>query len=228
MKTCEQILAKYPEHGGKKECLWGLKSLTVFSLETLALKGLFLLFLDKREEGFEICKRGLKLNLQSHICTLFSYSIMSYFFFVAWHILGLMHRQDKNYEEAIKSYKNALRIDKDNFQILRDLALLQLQCRQLEGAIDTRRKIILSKPSAPFNWMSIIVTYHLSGNLQQALDIFNIYLELYGNIKDTAENHLFYKISIIQELGLYEETISFMQASFKRQDTRRYYEAMSK
>lgn len=139
-----------------------------------------------------------------------------------------MHRQDKNYEEAIKSYKNALRIDKDNFQILRDLALLQLQCRQLEGAIDTRRKIILSKPSAPFNWMSIIVTYHLSGNLQQALDIFNIYLELYGNIKDTAENHLFYKISIMQELGLYEETISFMQASFKRQDTRRYYEAMSK
>ena len=39
-----------------------------FSLETLALKGLFLLFLDKRDEGFETCKKGLKLSLQSHIC----------------------------------------------------------------------------------------------------------------------------------------------------------------
>ena len=139
-----------------------------------------------------------------------------------------MHRQDKNYEEAIKSYKNALRIDKDNFQILRDLALLQLQCRQLEGAIDTRRKIILSKPSAPFNWMSIIVAYHLSGNLQQALDIFNIYMELFGNIKDTAENHLFYKVSIMLELGQFKEAINFMQTTFERRDTSRYYETISK
>lgn len=38
-------------------------------VETLALKGLFLLFLDKRNEGFDTCKRGLKLSLQSHICT---------------------------------------------------------------------------------------------------------------------------------------------------------------
>lgn len=139
-----------------------------------------------------------------------------------------MHRQDKNYEEAIKSYKSALRIDKDNFQILRDLALLQLQCRQFEGAIDTRRKILLSKPSSPFNWMSMIVAYHLSGNLQQALDIFNIYMELFGNIKDTAENHLFYKVSIMLQLGLYNETINFMKTAFKSQDTRRYYESISK
>ena len=138
-----------------------------------------------------------------------------------------MHRQDKNYEEAVKSYKNALRIDKDNFQILRDLALLQLQCRQMEGAIDTRRKIILSKPSSPFNWISLIVVYHLSGNLQQAIDIFNIYLELFGNIKDTAENHLFYKVSMMLESCLFKEAIDFMQNSFKRQDTRRYYETIS-
>ena len=95
--------------------------------------------------------------------------------YLAWHILGLMHRQDKNYEEAIKCYKSALKIDKDNFQILRDLALLQLQCRQLEGAIETRRKIILNKPSSPFNWMSMVIAYQISGNLQQALEILNIY-----------------------------------------------------
>lgn len=38
----------------------------------------------------------------------------------------MLWRADNNYDEAIKCYKNALRIDKDNLQILRDLALLQV------------------------------------------------------------------------------------------------------
>lgn len=37
----------------------------------------------------------------------------------------LLYRSDRNYDEAIKCYKNALRLEKDNIQILRDLALLQ-------------------------------------------------------------------------------------------------------
>jgi hypothetical protein len=38
----------------------------------------------------------------------------------------LLHRSDNNYTEAIKCYLNALRLDKDNAQILRDLAMLQV------------------------------------------------------------------------------------------------------
>lgn len=40
----------------------------LFFIETLALKGLFTLFLGNRDEGFDICKSGLKLSLQSHVC----------------------------------------------------------------------------------------------------------------------------------------------------------------
>lgn len=40
----------------------------------------------------------------------------------------LLHRSDMNYLEAIKCYLNALRLDKDNVQILRDLAMLQVGC----------------------------------------------------------------------------------------------------
>jgi hypothetical protein len=39
---------------------------------------------------------------------------------------SLLYRQDREYKEAIKCYLNALRIDKENIQILRDLALLQV------------------------------------------------------------------------------------------------------
>ncbi len=44
----------------------------------------------------------------------------------AWSCLRLLYRADNNYKEAIKCYLNALRIDKENIQILRDLAMLQV------------------------------------------------------------------------------------------------------
>ncbi|EPY87256.1 hypothetical protein CB1_000258023 [Camelus ferus] len=50
-----------------------------------------------------------------------------------WHVYGLLQRSDKKYDEAIKCYRNALKLDKDNLQILRDLSLLQIQMRDLEG-----------------------------------------------------------------------------------------------
>ena len=44
---------------------------------------------------------------------------------------SLLYRSDRDYREAIECYLNALRIDKDNTQILRDLA--NLQVREGEG-----------------------------------------------------------------------------------------------
>ena len=45
----------------------------------------------------------------------------------------LLQRSDKKYDEAIKCYRNALKWDNDNIQILRDLSLLQIQMRDLDG-----------------------------------------------------------------------------------------------
>ncbi|KAG4958369.1 hypothetical protein JHK87_035002 [Glycine soja] len=50
-------------------------------------------------------------DLKSHVC---------------WHVYGLLYRSDREYWEAIKCYRNALRIDPDNIEILRDLSLLQV------------------------------------------------------------------------------------------------------
>lgn len=43
------------------------------------------------------------------------------------HCCRLLYRADREYREAVKCYMNALRIDKENVQILRDLALLQVR-----------------------------------------------------------------------------------------------------
>jgi tetratricopeptide (TPR) repeat protein len=82
------------------------------------MKGLILNCMGKHEEAHDCVKRGLRADIRSHVC---------------WHVFGLLARADKKYDEAIKAYRNALRIDKDNMQILRDLSLLQIQMRDLDG-----------------------------------------------------------------------------------------------
>lgn len=66
-------------------------------LETICMKGLVLAHMGRREEGIELVKKGVRLDLTSHIC---------------WHVFGLIQKGEKNYEEALKSYTQALRFDK--------------------------------------------------------------------------------------------------------------------
>lgn len=86
--------------------------------ETLSMKGLILNCMGKKEEAYDYVRKGLRNNLKSHVC---------------WHVYGILQRSDKKYDEAIKCYRNALKWDKDNIQILRDLSHLQIQMRDLEG-----------------------------------------------------------------------------------------------
>ena len=69
----------------------------VFCTETLAMKGLTLNCLGRKEEAYDLVRRGLRNDLKSHVC---------------WHVFGLLQRSDRKYDEAIKCYRNALKWDK--------------------------------------------------------------------------------------------------------------------
>lgn len=72
-------------------------------LETTCMKGLVLTHMGRREEGIDLVKQGMRLDLTSHIC---------------WHVFGLIQKGEKNYEEALKSYTQALKFDRVSFQRL--------------------------------------------------------------------------------------------------------------
>ena len=80
--------------------------------ETQAMKGLILNCLNRKEEAYEMVKLGLRNDVRSHIC---------------WHVYGLLYRSDNKYADSIKCYLNALRIDSENQNILKDLSWLQIQ-----------------------------------------------------------------------------------------------------
>jgi len=168
--------------------------------ETLSMKGLILNCLEKKEEAYDFVKRGLKNDLKSHIC---------------WHVYGLLHRSDKNYEEAIKCYRNALKIDKDNLQILRDLSLLQIQLRNLEGYLETRHHILKIRPQQKPSWVGLAIAYHLQKNYTKALEILGTYentlTENDPNAFDVERSEfLLYKNQILIDNGKYEEALAHL------------------
>jgi len=124
--------------------------------ETQSMKGLILNCLGKKEEAYEFVKKGLKNDLKSHVC---------------WHVYGLVQRSDHKYDEAIKCYRNALKCQPGNLQILKDLSFLQIHMRDLEGYRDTRAELFKQRSTVKVSWIGYAMAYHLLKDYDMALDI---------------------------------------------------------
>ncbi|GKV35750.1 hypothetical protein SLEP1_g43971, partial [Rubroshorea leprosula] len=166
--------------------------------ETLSMKGLTLNCMDRKAEAYDLVRLGLKNDLKSHVC---------------WHVYGLLYRSDREYREAIKCYRNALRIDQDNIEILRDLSLLQAQMRDLAGFVETRQQLLTLKPNHRMNWIGFAVAHHLNSNAAKAVEILEAYE---GTLEDDypPDNErcehaemLLYKISLLEECGFLERAL---------------------
>ncbi|KAF2791614.1 N-alpha-acetyltransferas-like protein 15 [Melanomma pulvis-pyrius CBS 109.77] len=167
--------------------------------DTQAMKALILNSQGLSDEAFALAKIALKNDMKSHVC---------------WHVYGLLWRSVKNYEEAIKAYKFALRIEPDSQNILRDLALLQAQMRDYEGYIDSRNKMLNQRPQLRQNWTALAVAYHLSGNYKSAEHILNTYEDTLKQqpLKTDLEHSeaTLYKNTIIAESGATDRALEHL------------------
>ncbi|XP_068924748.1 N-alpha-acetyltransferase 16, NatA auxiliary subunit isoform X3 [Petaurus breviceps papuanus] len=198
LKFCKMILSnpKFAEHG-----------------ETLAMKGLTLNCLGKKEEAYEFVRKGLRNDVKSHVC---------------WHVYGLLQRSDKKYDEAIKCYRNALKLDKDNLQILRDLSLLQIQMRDLEGyrvvpfvtrrctgKEETRYQLLQLRPTQRASWIGYAIAYHLLKDYDMALKL----LEEFRKTQQIPPNKIDYEYSelilyqnqVMREADLFQESLEHIE-----------------
>jgi peptide alpha-N-acetyltransferase len=172
--------------------------------ETLCMKGLTLSSLDKKEEAYDLVRLGLKKDIRSHVC---------------WHVYGLLYRQDRDYFEAIKCYRQALRIDTENLQILRDLSLLQIHRRDLAGFAETRRKLLQVKPNNRLNWIAYAVSEHLRENYEFAWTCIENYENTFKdeNVTDYEHSETYlYKASIMEEAGKLEEALECLDTNEKQ------------
>ncbi|KAK2681404.1 hypothetical protein RAB80_003197 [Fusarium oxysporum f. sp. vasinfectum] len=173
--------------------------------DTTAMKALILNSQGKTEEAFALGKEALTMDMKSHIC---------------WHVYGLLHRANKNFEEAIKAYKFALRLEPESAQIQRDLAILQIQCRDYQGYIQSRTAMLQARPQMRQSWTALAIAHHLSGNPAEAEKVMNTYEETLKTKPSKFDNEhseaIMYKNSLIAEQGDYERALEHLNTAAKQ------------
>lgn len=153
----------------------------------------------------------------------------------------LLHRSDRDYKKAISCYTNALKHDKDNVQILRDLALLQvercilfvlmpfqIQMRDLSGFLDTRYRLLQLRSGNRNNWIAFAAGHYLNKNYEVAVQVLTAYEGTIEDIpREEAYEHselLMFKSKILEEMERYSDALDFLQRSkvnFRLQNSNR-------
>lgn len=168
--------------------------------ESLAMKGLLLLCQGDSSGGYDFVRKGLRNDLTSPVC---------------WHVFGIMYRMDKNYVEAAKCYVNALKYDKENVQIVRDLAILQSQLGQWAALVDTRNSLLQSKPGLRANWTALAVAYDMKGDKRRALKVLESYEDTLVGFPaphdfEHSEN-LLYHATLLIECEQYDAAYAYLE-----------------
>ncbi|KND87518.1 N-alpha-acetyltransferase 16, NatA auxiliary subunit [Tolypocladium ophioglossoides CBS 100239] len=172
--------------------------------DTMAMKALILNGQGKTDEAFALAKEALTVDMKSHIC---------------WHVYGLLYRANKNFEEAIKAYKFALKLEPESPQIQRDLAILQVQMRDYQGYVQSRTAMLQAQPQLRQSWTALAIAHHLSGSLSEAENVLTTYE---GTLKSTPSRHdlehseaVMYKNSLMAEQGDYQRALDHLNGSAK-------------
>ncbi|KAK4994014.1 hypothetical protein LTR66_005875 [Elasticomyces elasticus] len=172
--------------------------------DTQAMKALILNAQGQGEEAFALAKIALKNAMKSHVC---------------WHVYGLLYRSVKNYEEAIKAYRFALRLDPESVQIQRDLALLQVHMRDYQGFLQSRRAMLTARPGLRQNWTAMAIAHHLAGELAAAENVLNTYEETLKSPPPKSDiehaEAVLYKNTIIAESGDVQRALEHLDAVSK-------------
>jgi tetratricopeptide (TPR) repeat protein len=152
-------------------------------------------------EAFALAKIALNNNMKSHVC---------------WHVYGLLYRSVKNFDESIKAYKFALRLEPESAPIQRDLANLQIQMRDYQGYIQSRKSMLQQKPGFRQNWTALAIAHHLAGNYEDAENVLTTYEDTLKQKPSRADMEhweaVLYKNYIIAESGEIEKALEHLEA----------------
>jgi N-alpha-acetyltransferase 15/16, NatA auxiliary subunit len=173
--------------------------------DTEAMKALIIGTQGQTEAAFALAKTALGHNMKSHVC---------------WHVYGLLYRAEKNFEESIKAYKFALRLEPESVPIQRDLAHLQIQMRDYEGYAQSRQAMLQQKPGIRQNWTALAIAHHLGGNFEQAENVLTTFEETLKTKPSRNDMEhweaVLYKNIIIAESGQVEKALDHLDAVGKR------------
>ncbi len=161
--------------------------------DVIAFKGLSLYSISKKADGIALGKDALRLSsLKSPTC---------------WWVLGTMHRNEREYDDAVRCFLHATKLDPENATMLRDLAHVQLHTHDAHGALVSREKLLISKSTPGINWVGYSIAYALAGSSDLASAVAAQFeSQLDGNRAASPETNelIFFRARLASIMGNYQ------------------------
>ncbi|KAE8542640.1 hypothetical protein D1P53_001421 [Cryptococcus gattii VGV] len=176
LKVADTILKKFPNHG-----------------ETLAIKALTLhsslpdpptaSSVPKREEAEVMARLAVKKDITSHI---------------TWHVLGILAKNRKDWDEASRAFAMARRQDPDNIPLIRDSIALLTHTRQYDAAVQVRHHYTVLRPQIRSAWLGLVIAHELAGDREEAIKTYDLYQSAVQNDGANAQEKAQILLHIIQ------------------------------
>jgi tetratricopeptide (TPR) repeat protein len=128
--------------------------------------------------------------------------------------LGYTYEQQKEYKNAIESYRHAIELDRDNLDAIRGLAQNLLNDGQTDAALEQYKVIADANPEDAQTYVRIAEIYRKQGKFDLALDNLK---KAESMVQDSFE--VPYNIAAIyQAQGRYDEAIPIMRDLLKKSE----------
>mmetsp|Transcript_34692 Transcript_34692/g.61018 ORF Transcript_34692/g.61018 Transcript_34692/m.61018 type:complete len:580 (+) Transcript_34692:86-1825(+) len=133
--------------------------------ETLVIKALALHYTGKDDESVAIVKSALRHNLSSPAC---------------WHAMGFVYKNINSYAEAANCLNKVMKMRPDNFNVLAELASVQIHLRDFQNFRLTRHKLLTERAGFAVNWAGYALAEALNNNNPRAVEVIDSLLNSYG------------------------------------------------
>ncbi|WWD18986.1 hypothetical protein CI109_103443 [Kwoniella shandongensis] len=196
IKAADTILKKFPNHG---ETL-ALKALT---LHSSLPDPLTITAVPKKEEAETMARLAIKKDITSHI---------------TWHVLGILAKARKDWDEASRAFAMARKQDPDNIPLIRDSIALLTHTRQYAPALAARHHYLLLRPQIRSSWLALMIAHQLNGDPEEALEIYNGYRTILKNDGATAPEKsqvLLHVIRLCIEAGQEQEGLEKLRQGIR-------------
>jgi len=129
----------------------------------------------------------------------------------SWHFLALYHKEEKNYNQAMKCYLQAIKNDPTNFNVIRDLSYLQLYLRQFLPFLETARKGVDLRSGMNVNWVTYSFANYLVKNYEFAFKLLES-CEKISAVKPQEKNEIIlFQAHMLKLQNKYLEEIEFLE-----------------
>lgn len=131
----------------------------------------------------------------------------------SWHFLALYHKEEKNYNQAMKCYMQAIKNDPTNINVIRDLSYLQLYLRQYQPFLETAKKGVDQRPGIVANWVTYSFANYLTKNYEFAFKLLDS-CEKINPVKPQEKNEIIlFQAHMLKLQNKYLEGIEFLESN---------------